>query len=219
MISVFNIFYHRGQRVNTENPEPNSIIMKYILFLIFAGILAFVGCQSKKETSVEHQHHTASADQPAVDTVKKSIPKEEHAMIGDAHITILYYAPAVRGRVIWGGLIPYDEVWVTGAHKATSFEINKDFSVGDKKVPAGKYAFFTIPGKTTWTFIVNKTWDQHLADNYSATDDLARIEVTPEMTTEVQERLSYNVVTKSDKEASVIIAWEKIKLTIPLMID
>ena len=194
--------------------------MKNILFLITIGILALASCQTKTGTD-DHQHHMSSPDQTpaAVDTVKKSIPKEAHAMIGDAHITIQYYAPAVRGRVIWGGLVPYDEVWVTGAHKATSFEINKNFSINGNKIPAGKYALFTIPGETQWTFIVNKTWDQHLADNYSAAEDLLRLEVTPEKTEEATERLNYSVETQSNQGGSIVIAWEKIRLRIPITIE
>lgn len=191
--------------------------MRFIQFL-FLTTVVFSACQSKKDSD-EHQHHETTTEQAAADTVKKSIPLETHAMIGEAHITIKYTAPNVRGRVIWGGLVPYNEVWVTGAHKATSFEINKGFSVGGKNIPAGKYALFTIPGETTWTFIVNKTWDQHLADKYSAADDLARIEVIPDKTSEVQERLNYSVETKSAKEGFIVIAWEKIRLRVPITIE
>lgn len=193
--------------------------MKYFITLLTACFIAFTACQSKKETSDEHQHHTPAADQVAVDTVKKSIPKEEHAMIGSAHITILYTAPNVRGRTIWGGLVPFDEVWVTGAHKATSFEINKSFSVGDKTIPAGKYALFTIPGKEKWTFIVNKNWQQHLADDYNQADDVVRVEVIPTVTEEIQERLKYSVVSKSDTEGTIDILWEKIRISVPIKIQ
>ena len=64
------------------------------------------------------------------DTIKTSIPKEEHAQIGGSDITIKYHAPGVRGGTIWGGLVPYGEVWVTGAHSATTFEIDRNFVVG-----------------------------------------------------------------------------------------
>lgn len=193
--------------------------MKYYITLLLACIIPFTSCQSRKEASDEHQHHEAATDQPAADTVKKSLPKEEHAMVGSAHITILYTAPIVRGRIIWGGLVPYDEVWVTGAHKATSFEINKSFSVGGKTIPAGKYALFTIPGRAKWTLILNKNWEQHLADDYSEADDVARVDIVPTITEENQERLKYTVVKKSNKEGSIDIAWEKIRITVPFTID
>jgi hypothetical protein len=185
-------------------------------FILFIVILFGSACQPKKE---EHHHEAAATEQPAADTIKKSIPKEEHAMVGTAHITISYYAPAVRGRQIWGGLVPYDEVWVTGAHRATSFEINKDFSIGDKTIPAGKYAIFTIPGKNQWTFIVNKNWEQHLADNYSQQEDVLRFQVTPEILDANQERLKYTITTITDNTAKLTISWEKISITIPIAIQ
>jgi hypothetical protein len=191
--------------------------MKFVA--IFFSCLAFTACHSKKESGEHHDHSTAIAVQPAADTVKKSIPKEEHAMIGDAHITIQYHAPAVRGRQIWGGLVPYGEVWVTGAHRATSFEINKDFSLGGKIIPAGKYALFTIPGKEEWTFIVNKKWNQHLADDYTQQDDVLRVQLKPSIQETVQERLKYTINSSSDKEGTLTIAWEKISITIPFVIQ
>jgi hypothetical protein len=189
--------------------------MKISSFL-FIAILIAAACQPKKE---EHQHDTATTEQPAVDTIKKSMPKEEHAMVGSAHITILYHAPAVRGRQVWGGLVPFDEVWVTGAHRATSFEINKDFSIDGKTVPAGKYALFTIPGKEQWTFIINKKWDQHLADDYTQADDILRMQVTPEVLLTNQERLKYTVTTLTDITGKLTIAWEKVSITIPFAIQ
>lgn len=137
-------------------------------------------------------------------------------MIGDAHITIKYTAPVTKGRVIWGGLVPYNEVWVTGAHRATSFEISKDFTIGKQTIPAGKYAIFTIPGEETWTFILNKNWNQHLADDYNAGEDMLRIKVKPERSEENQERLLYAIESVSGTEANLQISWEKIRITIPL---
>ena len=179
------------------------------------SLIAF-SCQKKKE-SADHANHAThgEAEKVAVDTVKKSIPKEEHAMLGDAHITIKYHAPAVRGRQIWGGLVPYNEVWVTGAHRATSFEINKDFQIDGKKISAGKYALFTIPREEKWTFIINKNWDQHLADDYNQADDVLRLEVTPEITDSIKERLNYSI-RGDEKTATLTINWEKIKLIIPI---
>ena len=139
-------------------------------------------------------------------------------MVGKAHITIKYTAPNVRGRVIWGGLVPYNEVWVTGAHRATSFEIDKDFTIGNQTVPAGKYAIFTIPGEETWTFILNKKWDQHLADDYSAAEDVLRLDVKPEIRSENQERLSYSIVSESDHAGMLVFGWEKVRLSVQFVL-
>jgi len=188
---------------------------KYPTIILSIAILA-IGCQSKKETTENHDHHAAAPAQTEADTVKKSLPKETHAIVGKAHITIKYTTPNVRGRVIWGGLVPYNEVWVTGAHRATSFEIDKSFRIGDQSIPAGKYAIFTIPGEETWTFILNKNWDQHLADEYNAAEDILRLTVTPERLEENQERLLYAIETISSTEANLQISWEKVRITIQL---
>src|SRR5215831_10073409 len=127
--------------------------MKF-LFVILAALMI---------VSASAQHDHKKTDMPT-DTIKKSIPKEVHTEIGDAHIMIFYTAPAVRGRVIWGGLVPFDEVWVTGAHKATTWEFSGSIEINKTVIPPGKYAIFTIPRKEKWTFILNKKWDQHLAD-------------------------------------------------------
>ena len=187
-----------------------------ITSILFMIILFGAACQSKKG---EHHHEVAATEQPPADTTKKSTPKEEHATIGSVHITVLYHSPAVRGRQVWGGLVPYDEVWVTGAHRATSFEISKDFSIDGKTIPAGKYALFTIPGKEQWTFIVNKNWDQHLADNYSQEDDILRFQVTPRILETNQERLKYTITALSESTGNINITWEKVSLTIPFEIQ
>ena len=131
---------------------------------------------------------------------------------------IKYHAPAVRGRMIWGGLVPYGEVWVTGAHSATSWEFDKDIVINDKTIPAGKYAIFTIPNKEKWTVIINKKWEQHLADKYDAKDDVVRMEVAPQVVTANQERLSYAITSESNKSGQLSIGWEKIKVTVPFQI-
>jgi len=184
--------------------------MRLFLFFVFA-LFIFNACQPRKE----HDHSAAKQDVSGADTLKKSIPKEAHAMVGKAHITIRYTAPVVKGRVIWGGLVAYDQVWVTGAHRATTLEVSQDFIVGEQTIPAGKYAIFTIPGKEKWTVIINKHWDQHLADEYNAADDVARTEVTPEVT-DFQERLLYDIVSQSDKAAVLNISWEKLRLSVPI---
>ena len=192
--------------------------MKHIYTLAFISLLIASACKAKKITAEQTHDHEQSLPSTA-DTVKKSIPKEEHALIGSSHITIKYYAPAVRGRQIWGGLVPYDEVWVTGAHRATSFEINKDFTIEGKVIKAGKYALFTIPGKERWIFIINKKWDQHLADDYNVSDDVIRVEVAPKVLNESLERLKYRIKPLANNAGELEIQWEKISLTIPFFIQ
>jgi hypothetical protein len=192
--------------------------MKLIVTNLLAIVIFLISACGNKKESPDHNHDSTTAPLTQTDTIKKSIPKEEHALIGTAHITIKYHAPAVRGRMIWGGLVPMGEVWVTGAHRATSFEINKNFTVGDKEIPAGKYALFTIPGQEKWTIILNRNWDQHLTDEYDQKEDEIRLEVTPEQLQSVQERLKYTIVTEDETKGAVVIRWEKLKISMPFRI-
>ena len=192
--------------------------MKYIFNILIAASLAFVACQGQKENAT-HEHGAEAKTEAPVDTVKKSIPKEEHAQVGGTHFMIKYHAPAVRGRTIWGGLVPYNEVWVTGAHSATSIEIDKGININGTQVPAGKYALFTIPGKEKWTIVINRKWDQHLADEYDSKDDIVRTEVAPEVLPSIQERLKFSIADEGNSKASLNISWEKLKVSLPIQLN
>lgn len=151
------------------------------------------------------------------DTTKKSIKSMAFAVVKSDSIKINYHSPGVRKRIIWGGLVPFDEVWVTGAHDATTLEIGKPFVIGGKKIPAGKYAFFTIPGRDEWTVIINKNWEQHLASQYDEKDDIVRINVKPQENDHT-ERLQYFV--EGNKEGvSIAVAWEKVKIMFPVLMN
>lgn len=151
------------------------------------------------------------------DTSKKSIKSMAIGKIGNNTIKIAYHSPGVRKRIIWGGLVPYDEVWVTGAHDATTIEIAKSFIVGGKEIPAGKYALFTIPGTKEWTVIINSKWKQHLASEYDQAEDVVRIKVKPQKNAHT-ERLQYFVEPVRGQEGKIAVAWEKIKIEFPVTI-
>ncbi len=151
------------------------------------------------------------------DTLKGSLKAEAKGKIGAATITISYHSPAVRGRIVWGGLVPYDKVWVTGAHMATSIEFDQDITIGGTKISAGKYGFFTIPGKSEWTIIINKNWQQHLTDEYDLKDDVIRVIVKSETEETPQERLRYVVETESSTEGEIVIYWEELEVSLPII--
>jgi hypothetical protein len=151
------------------------------------------------------------------DTSKRSIKSAAVGIIGHDSIKINYHSPGVRGRIIWGGLVPYDEVWVTGAHDATTLEINRSFIVEGKEIPAGKYALFTIPGKREWIVIINSKWQQHLATEYDQKEDLVRIKVKPQKHA-LTERLQYFIEPGKGSTGKIAVAWEKIKIAFPVTI-
>ena len=187
-------------------------------FLLFLTLLVFVLASCSDGGHVHDAVVISRTQGHEIDTVKKSIKAYAQNKIGAANFTIQYHSPAVRDRVIWGGLVPYDRIWVTGAHNATSIETDKDFIIGAKKIPPGKYAFFTIPGKEEWTIIINKNWNQHQADEYKQEDDLVRMLIRPDTLGYKQERLRYDINQLSQKEGNLQMMWDKLKLVIPVRI-
>ena len=151
------------------------------------------------------------------DTSKKSIKSMAYTIVKGDSIKINYHSPGVRKRIIWGGLVPYDEVWVAGAHDATTLEMPKAFVVNGKEIPAGKYALFTIPGKKDWIVIINKNWKQHLATEYDEKEDIVRVKVKPSKNNHT-ERLQYFIETKNATVGKISVAWEKIRIEVPFII-
>lgn len=151
------------------------------------------------------------------DTSKRSIKSAAVGVIGHDSVKINYHSPGVRGRIIWGGLVPYDDVWVTGAHDATTLEVGHPFVVGGKEIPAGKYALFTIPGKNEWTVIINTKWQQHLATEYDQKEDVVRIKVKP-VKHALTERLQYFVEPGKSNTGKIAVAWEKLRIEFPITI-
>ena len=86
---------------------------------------------------------------------RPSPPATATGTVNGATITIDYSSPAVKGRKIWGGLVPYDKVWRAGANEATLFTTSKDILVEGKKLPAGKYSLYAIPGEKDWVIVFN----------------------------------------------------------------
>lgn len=180
--------------------------MRFFLFLVLLASHSLT-------SSLYAQKNDQDGTYCAVDTIKGSPAREISKSIDQNLLTIKYYSPGVKGRVIWGGLVAYNRVWVTGAHYATSIEFGQDVVIGDKTIPAGKYAFFTIPNKKSWTLIINKNWNQHLADKYDEKEDVIRLVVKPEkLKTEVS-RLAYYIDSVSPSVGKVSMAWEKIKVS------
>ncbi len=137
------------------------------------------------------------------------------AMVGDAHIHIDYSSPGVRDRIIFGGLLAYDQIWQAGAHMATWIETNKDLQIDGKTLPKGKYGFFTIPSKDNWIIIFNSNWEQHGKDEYDEKNDVLRFKVTPKIFEEIKEHLEYKVTKTTDNSGTISLSWEKVLVEFP----
>lgn len=123
--------------------------------------------------------------------------------IGAANVKIVYCQPSARGRKIMGGLVPYGEVWRTGANEATTFEIDKPVKIEGKDLAAGKYSLFTIPGEKEWTIIFNKEAKQWGAYKYKKEEDVLRVTVVPTKTSAPVE--TFNIAVGKD---DVQMKWE-----------
>lgn len=135
---------------------------------------------------------------------KVSSPAETASgKINGATITINYGSPSVKGRAIWGDLVPYGKVWRAGANDATTFETDKEITVEGKKLPAGKYAFFVIPEKESATIVFNKEWKQWGAYKVNDKEEALRVKVTPKKSASLTEKLVYKV-----NKDNVTLSWE-----------
>lgn len=144
-------------------------------------------------------------------TKRPSPPAEAIGKIGDANIAVYYSSPAVKGREIWGALVPYNKIWRTGANEATIFETDQPIALSGNTLPAGKYALFTIPGETGWTVVFNSEWNQWGAFKYDETKDVLRIKVAAEQSPVFNERLRFDVL-----EDEIALAWENTRIAIPV---
>ncbi len=145
---------------------------------------------------------------------RPSPPATATGKVMGATITINYSSPAVKGRKIWGGLVPYDKVWRAGANEATLFETDKDIKVEGKSLPAGKYSLYAIPGEKEWVFIFNsKTGQWGINMDGSTTEvpanDVLRVTVKPEKSPIFNELMKY-VVDKN----GFALEWENLKVPV-----
>lgn len=118
--------------------------------------------------------------------------------------TIDYSRPAMKGRKVFGGLVPFGQVWRTGANEATTFEAKKAVKINGQTLPAGTYALFSIPGEQEWTLIFNKNAKQWGAFKYDEKQDALRLKVKPTKSAAPVEQFTIS----ADKAGTVTLAWE-----------
>jgi hypothetical protein len=138
----------------------------------------------------------------AQDKKMPSPPAKAEGTIDGVKVTIDYHQPSAKSRKVMGGLVPYGEVWRTGANNTTSIEFSAPVKIEGQSLPAGKYALFTIPGENEWTIIINKTikWGHY---DYKEAEDVLRVKVKPGKTDSFVE--TFNIAVEKDK---VTMKWE-----------
>lgn len=138
--------------------------------------------------------------------------------IGLSKIEIAFARPAVKGRKIWGDLVPFGQVWRAGANNATVITLSHPAKVAGKDVPAGSYGFFVLPGEKAWTLILNKKAKQWGAYDYKQEEDVMRWEVTPQAGPFL-EYLDYRVMPTGIDGAVVELGWEKLRASFSVTFD
>lgn len=142
---------------------------------------------------------------------KPSPAAKAEGKAGSATITVNYGQPSMKGRKIFGELVPFGKVWRTGANEATTFETDKDILVEGQKLAKGKYGLFTIPGEHHWTVIFNKNWNQWGSFRYKADEDVLRVDVSPVALDKPVEKMTFEV-----KENKLKFMWEKTGLNLSI---
>jgi len=175
--------------------------MKRTLFLPSLIILSLLFC-----SLAQAQDKSTRPSPPATATGK----------IGDANITINYSSPGVKGRKIWGELVPYGKAWRAGANEATIFETDHEIKVEGKKLPAGKYSLFATPGEKEWTIIFNSETGQWGIKrsgeaNFDPAKNVLAVTVKPRKSASLTERLAYEV-----NPHGIVLKWENVEVPVSI---
>jgi hypothetical protein len=141
---------------------------------------------------------------------------EQH--VGVTDFSVEYSSPGVKGRKIWGDLVAYDELWRTGANAATKLEASGDFTFGGTSVPAGTYSLLTIPGKKSWTVILNSKADLSGTRGYDQSNDVARATVKP-AAAPMRERMAFLFSNTTDDATRLDLEWEKQRVSVPIQVE
>ena len=136
--------------------------------------------------------------------------------VGLTDVTIKYSRPGVRGRTIWGDLVPHDKVWRTGANEATTITFSEDVTVGGQKLTKGTYSLHTTPGRDAWTIHFNSVADQWGSYSYDPAKDVVKVTAKPERA-EFREWLTFEIPEMTTDTAKVVIRWAD--LAVPFTID
>jgi hypothetical protein len=152
---------------------------------------------------------------PQAKPAPASPPAQAKAKIGAATITIDYARPSMKGRKIMGGLVPYDQVWRTGANAATTLKTDAAINIGGTDVPAGTYTIYSLPGEKAWKLIVNKQTGQW-GTQYDSAQDFARVDLKVESLPQPVELFTITLSASGSNGGQIVLEWENTRLTAPI---
>ena len=145
-----------------------------------------------------------------------SPPAKATVQLDGKQISIAYNTPSMRGRKIFGGLVPYDKVWRTGANPATTLKTEANLKVGTATVPAGTYTLYTLPSEGTWKLIINKETGQW-GTKYDQSQDLARVDMEKSTLPQPQEKMSISFEDTHGNMTALHIRWDTTDVSVPVV--
>ncbi len=138
--------------------------------------------------------------------------------VGLVDFAVDYSSPGVKGRKVWGTVVPYDKPWRTGANAATKLTASRDFKFGGVAVPAGSYSLYTVPGKAKWRVALNSDPNAQGNDGFDTKKDVASVTVAPKAI-KGRERLTFLFSGTTDNATRLDLEWEKIGVSVPIEVD
>lgn len=185
------------------------------LVTVLAAVFIVTACQPDTQAQ-ESQADNGESSVVAPPELRKSPMAVAAETLSDGtYVKVVYSSPRKRGREIFGGLVPYGEVWRTGANEATEITITAPIMLAENRVEAGTYSLFTIPNKESWTIILNGALGQWGAYEYSDEDDVLRFRVPASITDETHEAFTISIETV-ESESTLHLHWENTKVSLPI---
>ncbi|MGG9972517.1 DUF2911 domain-containing protein [Ferruginibacter sp. SUN002] len=138
---------------------------------------------------------------------------------GIGNIELTYSRPSVKGRKIFGDLVPYNKIWRTGANSPTKIKLSEPAEIGGKLIDTGSYALYTIPGKESWEIIINKGLGNWGVDGYKTSDDVARFTVSPSKLKKAVETFTIQFTNIKPESCDLELSWQKTSVAIPITVN
>jgi hypothetical protein len=161
----------------------------------------------------------ASSALAQLDLPRPSPKANVSQVVGLTTISLSYCRPGVKGRVIWGGLVPYDQPWRTGANESTTITFSDPVTINGSALPGGTYALFTIPGKESWTVVFSKDTASWGTNDYKVADDVLRVKATPRQAAAPVEWMTFRFDALATESAEVVLAWEKLEIPFTVKVE
>jgi hypothetical protein len=156
--------------------------------------------------------------------IKTPAPSPEGSIsqkVGLTEISVSYSRPSAKSRIVFGDLVPYGQIWRTGANAATKIKFGENVKINGQELPAGEYSFYTIPGKEEWTLIFHKNlnhWGTG-GDKYNPEDDALRFTTKPKNTTTKTETLTFEIGNLRDDACSIELRWENTSVSFDVQLE